>query len=247
MTTANPSGLLATAFHKLLARRVQVRAVEAVGERFRLVTLAGENLEDCRWTPGDIIQIAFVGWAGRAYTPLSFDPRAGTITVLGYVHGTGTGSEWLASATVGEWRFIVGPRAAVNLNAMRRPATFFGDETSFSTAAALAATPSGYRDIKFVLEVSSLGESRAVLERLGLFDAVTLVAREEGDLHVEKIERALIETYGATGAAQGLFTGKASSIRRLYKGLRAAGVPGRHLTNVAYWAPGRTGFSGVQR
>lgn len=43
-----------------------------------------------------------------------------------------------------------------------------------------------------------------------------------------------------------VLTGKASSIQRIYKALRRAGVRGKRV-NIAYWAPGRKGFSGIQR
>ena len=52
----------------------------------------------------------------------------------------------------------------------------------------------------------------------------------------------MLESYRLTGATHGILTGKASTIQRLYKGLRATGVPGRQLTNVAYWAAGKKGL-----
>ncbi|APR75582.1 Hypothetical protein A7982_00928 [Minicystis rosea] len=233
--------------YRLIARQAEVRKIEPIGERFRLVTMAGADLEDRAWTPGDMIQIAFAGWEHRAYTPLAFDPRTGTAEFLGYVHGNGIGSAWLASASIGERRFLAGPRAAVNLNALRRPAIFFGDETSFSTAAAMRATPFGLRDVLFVFEVSSTEDSHAVLDRIGVTDDVTLMPREHDDRHLERIEHQVLEAFKAGREAQGIFTGKASSIQRLYKSLRKSGVSSKQITNVAYWAPGRKGFSGIQR
>jgi ferric-chelate reductase (NADPH) len=244
---ASPSGIIETAFHKLVARRVEVSAVETPCQGFRLISLAGLDLQERPWAPGYMVQVALGGWESRAYTPFSFDARAGVITFAGYVHGAGIGSDWLESARVGEERFVVGPRAALNLNKLTRPAIFFGDETSLSTVAALAVTPEGMRGAHCFFEVSSVDTCRALLRRLGVSCPVTLVTREADDRHFEELEPRLLERFAAAPATRGVLTGKAGSIQRLYKALRRAGVPGKQLTNLAYWAPGRKGFSGVQR
>ncbi|WP_147449952.1 siderophore-interacting protein [Corallococcus carmarthensis] len=234
-------------FHRLVSRRASVREVEPVGDAFRLVTLVGEDLEDRRWTPGDMIQLGFAGLAGRAYTPLSFDPRTGTTTFLGYVHGHGIASDWLALATAGEPLFFVGPRSALDLNAITRPMVFFGDETSFGTAAALRATPECMQGVAFLFEVESVEASRIVLERIGVTDGVTLTPREPEERHLEHIENGLTSALRSAPQTRCVLTGKASSIQRLYKAVRREGVSAKQVTNVAYWSPGRKGFSGVQR
>lgn len=244
---AAPFGAVQSAFNKLVARTATVRKVEAVGAEFRLVTLAGEDLEDRTWTAGDMIQIAFAGWESRAYTPLSFDPRTGSLTFLGYVHGNGIGSAWLASLEAGGPCVFVGPRSAVNLNAARRPAIFFGDETSFSTAAAMQSTAAGSQDVTFLFEVSAIESARAALDRIGLSGAVTLTLREEGDRHLDHVGDRVLDAFRRVPGTHGVLTGRAASIQWLYKSLRKSGVSAKQVTNVAYWAPGRKGFSGVQR
>ncbi|MFY2561728.1 siderophore-interacting protein [Corallococcus terminator] len=242
-----PSGVVESVFHRLVSRRAWVREVEPVGDAFRLVTLVGEDLENRRWVPGDMIQIGFAGLAGRAYTPHSFDPRTGTTTFLGYVHGPGIASNWLASATTGEQLFLVGPRSALDLSAVNRPMFFFGDESSFGTAAAIRATSEGLREVAFSFEVESKDASRLVLERIGITNGVTLTLREPEDRHLERIESDLTSALRAAPRTRCVFTGKASSLQRLYKAVRRAGLSTKQVTNVAYWAPGRKGFSGVQR
>lgn len=197
--------------------------------------------------PGDMIQIGFSGFLGRAYTPLSFDAGAGTLSFLGFVHGDGIASRWLASAKPGEELHLVGPRAAIDLAAVTRPLIFFGDETSLSTAAALDATRERTRGVASFFEVDSAEASRAALGRVGATTDPSLTVRSPGDRHLDGVEDAVVSALRAAPNARCVFTGKASSIQRLYKAARRAGLSSKQVKNVAYWAPGRRGFSGVQR
>jgi len=237
-------GTLESTVLRLFGRRGEVRKVESVGERYRLVTICGEELVERAWTVGDMIQFSFGGWESRAYTPLSYDRVGGSLAFLGYLHGNGIGSAWLESLKIGERCAFVGPRAAVNLDVVPRPALFFGDETSLSTAAAMRATAHGENDVSFVFELTSPESCAPLLARMGL-ERATLFRREAADGHLDAVERHVLETFQP--ATRGVFTGKASSIARLYKAARRAGIPARQITNVAYWAPGRKGLSGVQR
>ncbi|MFD5830701.1 siderophore-interacting protein [Lentzea sp. NPDC060358] len=246
MISTSP-GRLTSLLLDLSTREAEVSRADDLGPRFRLVSIAGDSLKGVAWSPGDMVQVVVVGaallgpWEVRSYTPLAFDPATGTAEVLWYVHGGGPGSGWAASATAGTPCRLVGPRRAVPLRTSRRPLVFFGDETSFGTAVALRATPSGDGDVRFVFEVDSVEESRAVLARFGLTDAA-LVARDAGDSHLDEVEHEVLTAYRSAGA--GVLTGKASSIQRLYRALRAAGARGRDITNVPYWAPGKKGLKG---
>ncbi|MGW6443204.1 siderophore-interacting protein [Lentzea sp. NPDC055074] len=240
-------GRLTSLLLDLTTHETEVRHVEEIGPHFRLVSLTGDGLRNASWTPGDIVQVIVVGaallgpWEIRSYTPLALDPETGTAEILWYLHGGGPGSDWGATATAGTSCRVVGPRRAVSLLKPRRPLVFFGDETSFSTAVAARETPSGHRDARFVFEVDSVEESRAVLGRFGLADAV-LVARAPGDEHLDAVEREVLSAHRSSGS--GVLTGKASSIQRLYRALRSAGAQGRQISNIPYWAPGKKGLKG---
>jgi len=229
-------GFIESTLLKLVARAVAVRSVETVGA-FRIVSFAGADLEGRAWTPGDMVQLSLGGWTTRAYTPFAFDARRGTTDVLAYLHGRGIGSTWLENVAPGERCTFVGPRRAVDL-AKLRPTIIFGDETSIGTAAALATGATT------IFEVTSL-EARAAVERLNL--TASLVQRTDHDEHLQEVEHQLLAAVHAAPDSRVLLTGKASSIQRLYKALRRAGMPSRQATNLAYWSSGRKGFSGVQR
>lgn len=231
-------------------REAQVQHVEFVGTNLRLVTFAGEQLRGAEWTPGDMVQLILSGstllgpWEMRSYTPLAVDPEMGTMQVLAVVHGNAPGSEWFASAQTGKRCRFVGPRSALSLVKPRRPMVFFGDETSFSTAISLRATAHGYDGVQFVFEVPSIEGARAVLARFGLTEAVRFVQREPDDEHLDALEREVLDVYRSSVALHFILTGKAPSIQHIYKAVRAAGVSGRQVTNVPYWAPGKKGLKG---
>jgi NADPH-dependent ferric siderophore reductase len=238
-------GRLVSLLLNLSTREVEVRHVEAIDAHFRLITLEGEELRCRQWTPGDMVQIILSGatlsgpWELRSYTPLAFDSETGTTKVLGYVHRHGPGSDWFASVRAGTRCRIVGPRHALSLPKATRPVVFFGDETSFGTAIAMRETPAGHRDVHFVFEVNSIAAAQVVVGRFGMGGVTKLVVREEGERHLAAVERETLRAYRETDASHGVLTGNARSIQRLYKALKAAGVPGRRLINVAYWAPGK--------
>lgn len=243
-------GRLASLLLDLSTKEAEVSNVEEIGPHFRLISITADGLRNASWTPGDMVQVIVVGaalfgrWEIRSYTPLALDPDTGTAEILWYVHGDGPGSDWAASAAVGTPCRLAGPRHAVSLVKPHRPFFFFGDETSFSTAIAVRETPAAYRDVRFIFEVDSIDESRTVLERFDLTDVVTLVARGDGDRHLDEVEREVLNAYRSAAAANGVLTGKASSIQRLYKALRATGAQGHQVTNVPYWAPGKKGLKG---
>lgn len=243
-----PSGIVESVFHRLVSRRASVERAEILGDKFRLITLASPDLVGGRWRPGDVVQFGFAGFKGRAYTPLSFSPSTGAFSVLGYMHGDGVASSWLTSAAVGCQVFFIGPRSAgLNLEMLPRPLVLFGDETSFGTAAALPHTSKGAGGVTLYFEANDEQASKLALERVGLSDHLTLVTRKPADQHLERIERELARVLHAVPNTRCVFTGKASSVQRMYRAARRAGLPTKQVKCVAYWAPGRRGFSGVQR
>lgn len=220
-------------------RPARVAAVEPLSPHFRLIDLEGDSLKSVAWEAGQKVQVAMgSGLTARTYTPISWDAERGATRLLAFAHGDGPGSQWTTGLRVDDACQFFGPRRSLDLSALRRPVLLFGDETSIGLAASLRASPQG-EGATFVFEVSDTGESRPVLAALGLGDAI-VIERGADDAHLGEAEDRLVRN-----AAEGgdfILTGKAPSIQRVSRALKAAGVGSARLKAKAYWAPGKTGL-----
>ncbi len=215
-------------------RPARIAAVETLSPHFRLIDLEGDALRDVAWSAGQKIQVAMgSGLSARTYTPISWDAAEGRTRLLAFMHGDGPGSRWAAGLRQGDGCHFFGPRRSLELSGLGAPLVLFGDETSFGLAAALGAGPT------HLFEVSNLVEARAALAAVGL-EPATVIGRAADEAHLAAVE-AEMSRLAATGA-QFVLTGKASSIQRMIRGLKAAGITSSRIRAKAYWAPGKTGL-----
>ncbi|GLK69069.1 siderophore-interacting protein [Hansschlegelia plantiphila] len=233
------AGRLSRALLGLLMKRATVVATKRLTDRFRLITLEGSALEGVAWTPGLKIQIAMgSAFVARTYTPIEWDIEGGRTQILTFAHGDGPGSRWASGLSEGDTCQFFGPRRSIDLSDVESPVVLFGDETSFGLAAALCCLPRG-ADAIHVFEVSDVAESRPVLEALGLGQAV-LIQRIADDAHLAAAEAEALRF--AAGGAHFVLTGKASSIQRISRTLKAADVRSSRVKTKAYWAQGKVGL-----
>lgn len=230
-------------FGKLLIRmfmkQVPVTDVETVAESFRLVTLESPQFKGIAWSPGQKVQIATgSAFVARTFTPIEWDAVAGRTRILGYLHGQGPGNDWLHYLRVGDACDVFGPRASLDVSHLTSMPVVFGDETSIGLLCALAGQYP-LRRARFLLEVNEAGTAAKVLTRMGI-DEVELFERTPGDTHLADIETRLpaLVALGETF----LLTGKASSIQRLGRRIKALGASGPRLLSKPYWAVGREGL-----
>lgn len=232
-------GAIGKALIKLLMRNARVSACEALGSRFRLITLEGEELRHVSWTAGEKIQVSLgSAFTSRTYTPLNWDASAGTAQILVFAHGEGPGSEWARNLQVGDHCYLFGPRRSLDPSPLPANLILFGDETSIGLAKALqeARVP---RTVRTILEVDSADETGTVIAALKLRNA-------------ELIERSTSTKSDAVLRALGIrirdmddgfvLTGKAQSIQALRSDLKAMGIPTSNIMTKAYWAPGKRGL-----
>ncbi|MFT4117658.1 siderophore-interacting protein [Bradyrhizobium sp.] len=234
-----PQGPVTRALLRWLMREARIAAVEAPSPRFRLVDLEGDALKGVAWMAGAKIQVSMgSGLSARTYTPMSWDADNGRTRLLAFAHGDGPGSRWASGLREGGRCQFLGPRRSLDLSGLQSPVVLFGDETSFGLAAALLAGPRA-PGATHIFEVSDVMESRLVLERIGLGEA-TLIERGTDDAHLAIVEAKLSGL--AESGASFILTGKASSIQRASRAVKAAGVSSSRLKTKAYWAPGKTGL-----
>ena len=234
-----PPGRVTRTLLRWLMRPARVAAVETLSPHFRLADLEGEALRNVAWTAGQKVQVAMgAGLSARTYTPMSWDADSGRTRMLTFAHGDGAGSRWASGLREGDTCQFFGPRRSLDLSGLESPVVLFGDETSFGLAAALRDSPQAHGAMH-VFEVSDVAESRPVLEALGLVQA-TLIERIADDAHLAAAETEVLRF--ATSGAHFVLTGKASSIQRVSRALKAAGVVSSRVKTKAYWAQGKIGL-----
>ncbi|MGH8443923.1 MAG: siderophore-interacting protein [Solimonas sp.] len=247
MTTPSPvsdtpprqPGRLGRALIRVLMKQAHVVEAESVAEGFRLLTLDGPEFRGVQWLPGQKMQIAMgSAFVARTFTPIEWDATAGRTRILGYAHGDGPGSAWLRNARPGDACDVFGPRASLDAGQAFGLRVVLGDETSIGLAYALSRQTPGAA-LQGLFEVNAVAPARAALARLAL-DGAELFERTQNDAQLEDIERRLPAL--ADSGASFVLTGKAASIQRLRRVLKALGVPAARLTAKPYWAPGKTGL-----
>lgn len=217
----------------------RVAAIETLSPHFRLVEFESEALRNVAWTAGQKVQLSMgSGLSARTYTPMSWDAGSGRTRMLTFAHGDGPGSRWASGLRQGDTCQFFGPRRSLDLSGLEQPVVLFGDETSFGLAAALRDSPQG-AGASHVLEASDVAESRSVMEAIGLAQAM-LIERIAADAHIAAVE-AEVSRFAASGA-HFVLTGKASSIQRVSRALKAAGVVSSRVRTKAYWAQGKIGL-----
>lgn len=232
-------GRLGRTLVALFMKHATVTAIDDVAAGFRLVTLEGAALRGIAWVPGQKVQIAMgSAFVARTYTPIEWDATAGRTRFLGYGHGAGPGSGWLAGLKVGDECDLFGPRTSLVTHQLIGRLALFGDETSMGLGYALARDDAA-RSVSCHFEVGNAGSGKQVLARLGIDDA-TLFARRDDDAHLGALEAALPAL--AASDASFVLTGKAGTIQRLRHELKRLGVPANRVAAKAYWAPGKAGL-----
>lgn len=234
-------GRIEGALTRLFMRTATVGELRVLDDAFRLVTLRGEALRGVRWEPGQKVQVAMGGWAYRTYTPITWDASAGATELLVFLHGDAPGSAWGRALAIGDACTLFGPRDSLDLGALDRPGLLFGDETSVGLARSLRSTARGADGVRVVLEVTSKDATAKVVDALEIPN-VDLVQREPEDAHLATLEELVLDHVKSRSITSCALTGKAPSIQRLNKRLRAAGLGSRQIRTRAYWAPGKVGL-----
>lgn len=216
-----------------------VAAISSVSSSFRLIDLESEVFRKVVWNPGEKIGLIIGG--KRVYTPISINPSAAQMRLLVYLHGGGPASEWAASAKVSDECHFMGPRSSLPLSSITKPAVLFGDETSFAVASTLQTHLGEDTQCRFVFEVSSLQESRVVLDVLGIRETSLIEKRSDGS-HLQEVTRCIVKAMTELATKELVLTGCGLSIQSIRTELAGQGIDLAGVKVKAYWAPGKTGL-----
>jgi NADPH-dependent ferric siderophore reductase len=193
------------------------------------------------WNLGDKLQVRTDGFTTRTYTPIGWDPVAGSTTLLAYMHGDGPGSTWARTVEPGDTCDLLGPRQSLKFDDPGRPVLFVGDETSFGLATAWQRAHPTATAIASLFEVNDPDEANVALTSLA-FASARLFRRQEDADHIDELTRMLIEVLQSDGDPHLCLTGKAQTIAAIRRALKEAGLS-NHSTNVkAYWDAHRAGL-----
>ncbi len=229
-------GRVAEMAARVVLREGTIAALEDVADGFRRIEVATAGAS---WTAGQKVQFRVRGIDFRTYTPFDWT-AAGGVSFLVVRHGTGPAAEWVEALQIGQTLQMWGPRSALDLAKVTSPPIFVGDETSFALTAAW--TSAGRAKVAAQLyEVGAVDASRAVLSRLALGDAATLVARTPGDTHRGELARQAVALAQASPGAPIVLTGNVRSIKAVRDALKAAGVASV-VKAKAHWDPNRKGL-----
>ncbi len=176
-------------------------------------------------------------------TALKVPGRGGRL--LTFAHGDGPGSRWARDLSEGDsCQFFRSAPRSLDLSGLESPVVLFGDETSFGLAAALRNSPQG-ADAVHVFEASDIAvgaagagsESASATRRADLQALPPMTSIPSW----AEADRLLL----AASGVHFVLTGKAASIQRVSRALKAAGVVKSRLKTAAYWAQGKIGLTPI--
>ena len=218
----------------------RVTRVDTVSERFRFIELQSDAFRNVTWEPAAKVAL-FVNGYKRVYTPVSIDNEQGLMKILTYVHGSGPGSSWAASAKISDECRYFGPQPSLALSSLNNPYVLFGDETSFAAASTLQTRLGSGVESRLIFEVLSPTQAQVALDAVGLNNA-TLFERSPDGSHLNRVAKLISQSLSEVGARSLILTGCGPSIQTLRRFLKTSELALSKNKVKAYWAPGKEGL-----
>jgi len=217
----------------------QVKAVEWVGERFRLIDILAKGCRGVKRQPGSKLKIDIGDGMTRTYTPIAINAKSGRVRILAYIHNKSPASQWASAIAVGDNTYTSAPRSSLDLNELSSSVVFFGDETSFGAAKTLQFHLGSDFSVYCVFEVRQPQQAEAVVERLELAN-VTLVQTREDRAHLGEVARRLQKGLADLTTPYLVLTGNGRSIQAVRMALQANNTTAIKYLVKAYWTPEKT-------
>lgn len=163
----------------------------------------------------------------RDYTPLRWDTVAGTLTVDFALHDNGPAAEWAASAPLGQWVGVAGPRGSLLISKAYEWHWLLGDDSALpAIERRLAELPATARaSVRIV--VKDIGDQRALPS-----DAQTDVQ------WVDELTTAVQAMALPAGTGFVWAAGEHAEMAALRKLVLAKGASAKHMRIASYWKRG---------
>lgn len=243
----NPSMIPGMDFlRRRMGRSWSLRVVEAfdVTPRMRRVRMAGDDLDELEWKPGQDIVLSLPQPSGeqarRHYTIRAFDPGAKTIDVDFVLHHKSPATDWARGARAGDRFEAMGPRGRTHLGYDADWRLFLGDETCLPGIFAMAeAMGPGERGFIF-LEIADQGDVQPLKTEADIALDWTFrngVQAGENGLLLEKL-KAFSKP---AGRGHAYVIGETSNVRAQRHWLLENGWDREQISAEGYWRPGRVG------
>jgi ferric-chelate reductase (NADPH) len=214
----------------------EVRGAEWVGDNFRLVDLLAKGCREEKWRPGAKLKVDVGDGTTRTFTPISMKAKSGRVRILVYIHGPSPASQWASTIRSGDKTYTSVPRSSLDVNDLRSPVVFFGDETSFGTAKTLQSHLGADFPVYCSFEVKEPRQAQAVVKKLELAN-VTQIKSRENRSHLDEIVRNLQRAMTNLATKHLIMTGNGRSIQGLRAALQANNATQLEYVVKAYWTP----------
>lgn len=217
-------GKLVRLVSRFALARATVASTQVIGGFQRLVLKSDAP----KPAAGTKLQLLLPSDDVRTYSPIA-SPDG--IVLLGWLHASGPGSRWMASAQPGEELPFVGPQRSLELAA--GPIVLVGDETSVAVAGSFAVERPG--QVHAVIQSEAADGVRAAAESVGLRQ-LDVLPRGDTAATLDAVKAKLTLTPNAVVA----LTGGSELIVAVRDALRRAGVS--TIKAKTYWIPGKAGL-----
>ncbi len=218
--------LIRHAASRPFVRTATVARADDLSPRIRRLRLRVDGLVP-GWVPGDKIKANVAPGVYRSYTFSAVDAERGTVDVVGFVHGNGAGSAWVAGASPGDKVEFFGPKASLDVAfSGSAPILLLGDETTLGLFAGLQAPQAS---VSGIVEIDPI--DRPAIDALGL--PVDVAYRVQGQPGLALL-RALEPRKTFPAGTRVIVSGHAPTVRAAVALLEQRGVA--ELRVKPYWA-----------
>jgi hypothetical protein len=217
-------------------RPARVAAVETLSPHFRLADLEGEALRNVAWTAGQKVQVSMgSGLSARTYTPMSWDADSGRTRPSRMAMVPAADGQAACAKATPAGSSVRAARSIYPALKRRWSCSAMKPRSAWRRRSAIARRLT----VQSICSRPRMSRSRGRCWRRSA-SATRRIERIADDAHLGAAEAEMLRL--AASGAHFVLTGKASSIQRVSRALKAVGVVSSRVKTRAYWAQGKIGL-----